>query len=89
LNASCGTTTDCCFALRAASSRAARLIDIAYSKPGIVVWQNNGVPTGQAISHVHFQVAGTLDGGGMEFGPVDEIPVSETDEIARQLLRAI
>lgn len=65
---------------------AAILIDRAYSKPGIAIWQNNGVPAGQAISHVHFHVAGTLDGGGTEFGPVNEISVAETHEIAKTLL---
>jgi histidine triad (HIT) family protein len=65
---------------------AAILIDQAYAKPGIAIWQNNGVSAGQAISHVHFHVAGTLEGGGTEFGPVAEISVAETDEIAKKLL---
>lgn len=70
---------------------AARLIEKAYAKTGIAVWQNNGVPAGQAIGHVHFHVAGTLEGGGTELGEVGEvgeISVMETDEIARQLLEA-
>ena len=65
---------------------AAALIDRSYSKSGIAVWQNNGVPAGQAISHVHFHVAGILDGGGTEFGPVEEISLAETDAIAKRLL---
>lgn len=65
---------------------AAILIDRAYSKPGIAIWQNNGVPAGQAISHVHFHIAGTLEGGGTEFGPVEEISVADTEEIAKRLL---
>ena len=67
---------------------AAILIDRAYSKPGIAIWQNNGVPAGQKISHVHFHVAGTLDGGGTKFGSVEEMSIAETDEIAKNLLGA-
>lgn len=64
---------------------AAIAIDRAYSKPGIAIWQNNGVSAGQAISHVHFHVSGTLKQGGTDWGPVEEISVAETDEIARKL----
>lgn len=62
---------------------AAKAIDIAYERPGIAVWQNNGVPAHQTIPHVHFHVAGTLPGGGTNWGQVHEEPVAHTDEIAR------
>lgn len=65
---------------------AAILIEQAYAKSGIAVWQNNGVPAGQAISHVHFHVAGTLLGGGTDFGAVRELSVAETDALSRRLL---
>lgn len=64
---------------------AARLIDQAYERPGIAVWQNNGKEANQAISHLHFHIAGTLDEGGTEWGKVREISVAETDEIAKRL----
>ncbi len=60
-------------------------LDRSYARPGIAVWQNNGVSAGQAIGHVHFRVAGTLDGGGTEWGRVPEISIEETDEIANRL----
>lgn len=64
---------------------AAAAIDTAESRPGIAVWQNNGVPAGQAIPHLHFHVAGTLVGGGTEFGPVREISLEEARVIANRL----
>ena len=66
--------------------KAAKLINSAYLRPGIAVWQNNGAPAGQAIGHFHFHIAGTLDGGGTDFGNVEEISVDETDAIAKKLL---
>jgi histidine triad (HIT) family protein len=68
---------------------AAGLIDRAEGRPGISVWQNNGVAANQAIGHVHFHVAGTLTGGGTEWGSVPEIPVAETDRIATRLRHAL
>ena len=68
--------------------KVARLIDRAYRRPGIAIWQNNGSPANQAIPHMHFHVAGTLEGGGTEWGPVIEISISETDAIATRLREA-
>jgi histidine triad (HIT) family protein len=64
---------------------AARLIDKAYKRPGIAVWQNNGVDADQTISHLHFHVAGTLDEGGTEWGEVEELSVEQTEAIAERL----
>ena len=72
-------------ALMVAVRRAARAIDSADERPGIAVWQNNGIPANQAIGHLHFHVAGTLAGGGTEFGEVRELSMAETDAIAAHL----
>jgi histidine triad (HIT) family protein len=64
---------------------AAHAIDRAYARPGIAVWQNNGTSAGQAIGHVHFHVAGTLENGGTNWGKVPELPIEETEEIANHL----
>lgn len=66
--------------------QAAIAINEAYRRPGISVWQNNGVPANQAIGHVHFHVAGTLDEGGTNWGDVEELPLDKTDAIANKLL---
>lgn len=63
----------------------ARAIDAVYERPGIAVWQNNGVPANQAIGHLHFHVAGTVAGGSTLWGEVDELTVAQTDGIARAL----
>jgi histidine triad (HIT) family protein len=65
--------------------QAARAINEAYQRPGIAVWQNNGIPANQTISHVHFHVAGTLDRGGTEWGDVEELSLEETNSISDQL----
>ncbi len=68
--------------------KAATAINLAERPPGISVWQNNGVPAGQAISHFHFHIAGTLPQGGTDFGEVPELRVEETDGIAARLRAA-
>ena len=64
---------------------AARAISEAYKRPGIAVWQNNGVPAHQTIAHVHFHVAGTLPEGGTTWGEVREEPLEHTETIARAI----
>jgi histidine triad (HIT) family protein len=78
-------TDDECDALLRAVRRAAAAIDAAYQRPGIAIWQNNGVPAHQAVSHVHFHVAGTLDEGGTNWGDVDKLSLDESWAIARQI----
>lgn len=68
-----------------AVKNAARAIDAAYKRPGIAIWQNNGETARQSIGHVHFHVAGTLDGGGTEWGEVEEISLAETEVIAERI----
>lgn len=65
---------------------AASAIDAAFERPGIAVWQNNGIPAHQAIPHLHFHIAGTLPEGGTDFGEVPELTVEQTDQIATQIL---
>lgn len=68
---------------------AAAAIDAAFERPGIAVWQNNGTAAHQAIPHLHFHIAGTLSGGGTDFGEVPELTVEQTDQIAEQIFAAI
>ena len=65
--------------------QAALAINEAYQRPGIAVWQNNGVTANQTINHVHFHVAGTLRGGGTDWGDVEELALEETDSISDRL----
>ncbi|MCV7224670.1 HIT family protein [Mycolicibacterium komossense] len=72
-------------AMMVALRDAAITIDSAYKRPGVAVWQNNGVAAHQAIPHLHFHVAGTLPGGGTDFGDVPELSVDATDVIGHRL----
>lgn len=74
-----------CAALMIEVRNAASAIDAAYNRPGISVWQNNGESASQSIRHVHFHVAGTLDSGGTDWGEVEELPLTETERIARRI----
>lgn len=66
-------------------ARATAAIVGAFDPEGVAVWQNNGIPAHQSVPHVHFHVAGTLPGGGTEWGDVPKLTVAETDEIAERL----
>lgn len=72
-------------AMMVAVRDAAITIDSAYERPGVAVWQNNGVAAHQAIPHLHFHLAGTLPGGGTDFGDVPELSVAATGAIGRRL----
>ncbi|MDF9871476.1 histidine triad (HIT) family protein [Streptomyces pratensis] len=65
--------------------RSAAAIDAADQRPGISVWQNNGVDAHQKIPHFHFHVASTVEGGGTEWDEVREMSIPETDHIADRL----
>jgi histidine triad (HIT) family protein len=68
--------------------RSARIIDLADQRPGIAIWQNNGIPANQTIGHLHFHVAGTLEDGGTDWGNVPELSVADTESIAEKLRHA-
>jgi histidine triad (HIT) family protein len=68
--------------------RAARAIDWAEGRPGIAIWQNNGIPAHQSIPHLHFHVAATIPGGGTNWDDVNELTLTETEEIAERLRTA-
>jgi histidine triad (HIT) family protein len=74
-----------CGPLMARVSAAARAVAAAAGSAGVMVWQNNGLGAGQTVPHLHFHIAGTLPGGGTEFGQVPRLSVGETDSIAALL----
>ncbi|MCD2107006.1 HIT family protein [Rhodococcus erythropolis] len=65
--------------------KVAHAIDQVEKRPGISIWQNNGVDAHQAIPHFHIHVAGTIDGGGTEWDSVHELSIEETEAIAERL----
>lgn len=65
--------------------RAAKAILRAARPSGLTIWQNNGLSASQTIPHVHFHVAGTIAGGGTEWGDVRELSLQETQAIADAL----
>ncbi len=74
-----------CVSLMLTVRHAASAIDSEFQRPGIAIWQNNGVPAHQQIGHVHFHVAGTLENGGTDWGDVPESPLATTERIASRL----
>ncbi|MFC4242641.1 HIT family protein [Gryllotalpicola reticulitermitis] len=64
---------------------AARAFDAEWARPGIAVWQNNGVPASQHVPHAHFHVVGTLDEGGTHWGELPRLSLDETELIAERL----
>lgn len=78
-------TTEEAHALIERTIRAASAITAAYDPDGVAVWQNNGVPAGQSVPHVHFHVAGSYPGRGTDFGNVPRLSKEETDDIAARL----
>lgn len=65
--------------------QAAFAVDQVEQRPGISIWQNNGMDAHQAIPHFHFHVAGTVEGGGTNWDDVRELSVAQTDTIADRL----
>ena len=63
----------------------ARVIDEVYSRPGISVWQNNGVSANQTVPHFHFHVAGTVEAGGTLWGDVPVLSVQQTNKIGERM----
>jgi histidine triad (HIT) family protein len=66
-------------------ARATAAIVGAFDPEGVAVWQNNGIPAHQSVPHVHVHVAGTLPGGGTNWGQVPRLDIDQTDAIAARL----
>ncbi len=67
------------------TQRAAAAIVRTFDVEGVAVWQNNGVPAHQSVPHLHVHVAGTLPGGGTDWGDVPRLSIDDTEDIAARL----
>ena len=66
-------------------ARSTQAIIGSFDPEGVAVWQNNGIPAHQTVPHLHVHVAGTLVGGGTQWGDVDRLSTAATDQIAEKL----
>jgi histidine triad (HIT) family protein len=57
----------------------------AFDPDGVAVWQNNGIPAFQSVPHVHVHIAGTLPGGGTDWGDPRRLSATQNDAIAERL----
>lgn len=56
-------------AIMAAAQRAARVLVAAFDPDGVLLYQNNGVGSGQEVPHVHFHIVPRRAGSDWGFGP--------------------
>lgn len=56
-------------ALMQAVQRASRVVLLAFDPDGILIYQNNGVGSGQEVPHVHVHVVPRQPGSDWGFGP--------------------
>jgi histidine triad (HIT) family protein len=68
------------------SARVARAIRDAFAPPGLSVYQANGKPAGQTVSHFHIHLVPRHDGDGMTLGwPVKNPPRERLEEYAAKI----
>jgi histidine triad (HIT) family protein len=66
-------------------ARSTKAIIGSFDPEGVAVWQNNGIPAHQTVPHLHVHGAGTLVGGGTQWGDVERLSMAATDQIAEKL----
>lgn len=68
------------------SARVARAIRDAFAPPGLSVYQANGKPAGQTVTHFHIHLVPRHDGDGMTLGwPVKNPPRARLEEYAAKI----